>query len=304
MASSDQFSPTEEPSEDSRCPCGSGRSWTTCCSEQQAGTPTANDPRQTLKVLFFLTLASFFLGLLFFWPFLEEEHRRMNPSMVWLVWVGDGFGLAWFTWYFTKHAVLGEPFRYGTAQSHRMRLDWWLALVTLTAAIGSDLWITYQLGAEERNGFARAVVVLGEIGSVEKKSAAKFHRYLIRCRFQDGQGAWQEGQFTLLEERNTEQFEDDLPVVVPVLPARNWIADIHPNDGNRFYMMAGCIRLFQGIAIFNFVVFLREAVKKHGRLPWWFDLHMALPFMVESAFLGVTGGLIRGLGFLVDCVFN
>lgn len=293
-----------------------------CHHEPADTTNSSSDPRQKLKVLFFFTIASFVLGILFFWPYLEDEHRRMDPSMSILVWVSDGIGLAWFTWYFTKHYVLGEPFRYGTGESPRLTQGWWLALVSLTAAIGFDLWVAFTLMNDERDGLARAVVAKGEIRSVEKKSAAEYHLYTIQCRFQDGQGAWHDGRFQLNEHRKTKRFKDNLPGEVqqalrnkqvpspitiaydPVLPERNWIAGSNAGDDNRFFVFALLIRFFQGLAIFNFVVFLRQEIKTQQQLPWWYDLHMVLPFMVEATFLGFFGGLIRGLGFLVDLAFN
>jgi hypothetical protein len=281
-----------------------------------------SEPRQKLKVLFFLTVASFVLGLLCFFPYLEEEHRRMDPSMRILVWGSDGIGLIWFTWYFTKHYRLGEPFRHGMGESPRLTREWWLALVSLTASLAFDLAVTSMLEKDERAGLARAVVVKGAIHSVERTSGSKFHSYTIRCRFQDGHGAWHEGRFPLNEHRGTHQFKDALPVEVqqalrdgrvpcpiplaydPVLPGRNWIAGIDPGEGYRFHALSWCIRLFQGIAILNFVVFLRQAIQTHSRLPWWYDLHMVLPFLVGSAFLGFFGSLIRVTGFVVQLVFN
>jgi hypothetical protein len=245
----------------------------------------AEEPRRTLRILFSASVVLFVLGILFFWPYLEQEHRRMDPSMSLLVWGSDLIGLAWFTWYFTRHSVLGAPFRHGTSATPRLTRLWWLALISLTAAIVYDLWVTYRLWDDEQAGLARAVVVQGEIRAVERKSAAEYHSYHLECRFQDGQGLWQEGSFTVLEHRRTRQFKDALPAEVqqalrngrmpcpiriaydPMLPARNWLAGIDADQGSRFHAFAWCIRLFQGIAIFNFVVLLRQAVQRQAACP-------------------------------------
>jgi hypothetical protein len=192
----------------------------------------------------------------------------------------------------------------------------------LSEADGFDLWVTCTLWNNERDGLARAVVAAGEIRSVERKSGSEYHEYTIRCRFRDGQGTWQDGCFRLHEHRTTHQFEDRLPAQVqqalrnkqlpcpisiaydPVLPARNWIAGNEPGDGQRFHFFALLIRFFQGLAILNFLTFLLLAIKNHHQLPWWYDLHMVVPFMVEAAFLGVFGGLLRGVGVLVELAFN
>lgn len=283
--------------------------------------PHPKDPRRKLKIVFFFTVISFLVGILCFWPYLEEEHRRMDPWMSVLVWVSDCVGLIWFTWYFIKHFVLGEPFRYGAGESPRMT-QWWLALISLTVAISFDLWITYTAADDERAELARAVVANGDILSVERKSAEKSHVYTIDCRFQDGQGAWWDGRFRLNEDRRTREFKDNLPVRIqqalrndqlpcpisiaydPILPARNWIAGIDPGHGHRFHAFALCIHLFQGIAIIYFVQLLRQAIKTHHQLPWWYDLHNVVPFMVEAAFLGGFGGLIRVGSIVTDLAFN
>jgi hypothetical protein len=320
----DQSPSDEDEFEDALCPCGSGFPQSECCPEGEgAAIHPPGDPRQKLKVLFALTVSSFVLGLLFFFPYLEEEHRRMDPWKGVLVWVGDVTGLIWFTYFFTRHYVLGKPFRDEAGPSDGVWRGWWLAFVSLAGAIGFDLWITFSLQGDERAGLARAVVTQGQIDSIKRTSAAEFHQYSIHCRFQDGQGNWEVANFTIGERRRTGSFPAGLPLEVgqairngqvpspipiaydPERPARNWVAGIDPGDGHRFHAFALCILLFQGLAIMGFVTTWREEMKKNpDKLPWWYDLHMVLPFMVEAGFLGFFGGLIWGLGWIVEVVFN
>jgi hypothetical protein len=275
------------------------------------------DPRQTVKRLFLFSIAAFLFGLWCFWPIFENEHRRMDPWKSVLVWVGDVTGLIWFTVYFTRHHVLGQPFREGGITA-----GWWLALLSLAGAIGFDLAVTISLRSDELAGFARAVVAQGVMIDIKKKSASEYHQYHVRCRFPDGQGNWHDARFQIGEQRKTGRFPAGLPAEVgqtlrngqvpsplpvvydPERPARNWVAGIDPEEGQRFHWWLVLIMLFQVVAIGNFVVFVRQKVRTRGRLPWWYDLHMVLPFLVQAACLGFLGGLMRGVGFLVELAFN
>ena len=276
--------------------------------------PSSN-PRKSLKTLFFLTVTSFSFGLACYLPYLEREHRRMEPGRGYLLWVTDLFGLGWFTWYFVKHYILGGPVPYEADESPRITKVWWFALVSLVAFIFFDLSITGLVFVDEQEGRARAVVVEGEIRSVKKKWGGDMRFYTIQCRFQDAKGAWQDTRFVLREDWKARRFQDGLaeevqqslrngkvpcPISIaydPILPARNWVDGIE-NEGHigftgegRFHRIAWIIRFFQGVGILMFIWQLLLDIKQHQTLPWWYDLHMALPFMIEAVVLGLLGGL-------------
>jgi hypothetical protein len=48
--------------------------------------------------------------------------------------------------------------------------------------------------------------------------------------------------------------------------------------------------------LFLFWVILQVRVRSTGRVPWWFDLHKAVPFLVEIVLGVLFAGIIRLAG--------
>ena len=66
--------------------------------------------RMALGVIFALTCAGLVVGWWGFWPYLEREHRRLEPWQVALIWVGDVTTLGWFARFVVQHILHGQPF--------------------------------------------------------------------------------------------------------------------------------------------------------------------------------------------------
>ncbi len=89
----------------------------------------------------------------------------------------------------------------------------------------------------------------------------------------------------------------------PELPTRNWVEGVE-NDQWRLYNFLGYMIVIQGVALFNFAVFLACDMRYAKTVPWWHDLHMVFPLMVEAVCLGFAGVIVGVTGLVVDLVFG
>jgi len=85
----------------------------------------------------------------------------------------------------------------------------------------------------------------------------------------------------------------------PEWPARSWLADFGPDDGNRLHYFSLIVLAIQGMVLCLFLIFLAGFTKEHGEVPWWFDLHKAYPFLIEVIFFAIVGPAHRASDFWV-----
>ena len=76
----------------------------------QSTEPMAQDgPKALLGILLLLTLAGLLVGIWWLFPYLVEEHKRMEWWKGVLVWVADAMSLFWFIGYCAVHYLFSEP---------------------------------------------------------------------------------------------------------------------------------------------------------------------------------------------------
>src|SRR5262249_36584340 len=104
-------------------------------SNETAGVQSEGNPRTALAALFLLTYVGLGVGLWEWGPYLQREHRRLEPWKAMALWIGDATALAWFTWY----CIRRKPFGLRPART------WSFALLSLLFTLGCDLAVTVAL---------------------------------------------------------------------------------------------------------------------------------------------------------------
>ena len=280
----------------------------------------AEDPGQSrpwaLGVLAGLACAGLVLGLWGFLPYFVLEHRRLEPWKGALIWAGDAIALGWFLRFLTEHLVQGRPLRSWLWGSFKHEKEWQLALGSLLVGLGLDLALTLSLMHEDQAAFAGAVMVEGQADAVKESLHPVRNHYELHVAYQDRDGGQHEGRF-LVEEPAASGFPPAVPALTvnalrdgrvpfavrvsydPFWPDRAWLTDFGPDDGNRLHYFSLIALVLQGAGLLLFVELLAMVIYHTGRVPWWYDLYRALPFLAEVAFAALVGPFYRMVGFWV-----
>jgi hypothetical protein len=266
--------------------------------------------RLALGILFALTCAGIVIGLWGLLPYLEPEHRRLEPWKIALIWAGDFTTFACFLWFVVVHLVRGKPLRNRPWSSFVREKRWVLALAALLLGFGLDLAITIGSLLEERAAFPNAVAVMGEVQSVQPILHPAGNHYDLTCRYRDNQECWHEGRY-LIEERVDTGFPRALPAPTalaikhgwapvdirvsydPSWPDRSWLTDVGWRDGNRLHYFSLAVLFLQGICTVGIAANLMILSYASGRVPWCFDLIGTVPFLTEVAFAAFIGPIMR-----------
>jgi len=258
--------------------------------------------RPVTALLFLLVVAGLAVGACAFGPYLEREHRRLEPWKAPLVWLGLGLALLWFLQFCVAHGLAGRAVRPPPAGPEGLGRAWWLALITILAAVAADSWMALRCMWDEREGYAAAVRVPGQVHTVERREFPKNVPYVLSCAYQDRAGNVRQSRFALREEAGlvlppavaaaARAGRVPFPVEVaydPSWPGRDWLAGAGWDDNNRLHYFSLLVLLFQAGGLPLFMLALSGYKKRTGVYPWWYDLHKAYPALVAAAFLLLFG---------------
>jgi hypothetical protein len=257
-------------------------------------------------LLFLMVAAGLAVGACAFGPYLEREHRRLEAWKVPLVWLGLGLALLWFLQFCLAHGLAGRAVRPPPAGGEGLGRAWWLALLTILAAIAADSWMALRCMWDEREAYAAAVRVPGQVHTIERRDFSKSIAYVLHCTYRDRAGNVCQSRFTLRDE-DGRGLPPGLPPAVaaavragrapfpvevaydPALPGRDWLAGAGWDDNNRLHYFSLAVLLFQAVGLPLFMLALSGYKKRTGAYPWWYDLHKAYPALVAAAFLLLFG---------------
>jgi hypothetical protein len=262
--------------------------------------------RPVTALLFLMVVAGLAVGAYAFGPYLEREHLRLEAWKVPLVWLGFGLALLWFLQFCIAHGLAGRAVRPPPAGPEGLGRAWWLALVTIMAAMAADAWMAVRCMWDEQAGYAAAVRVPGQALTLERRDFSKSTLYVLHCTYQDRAGNVRQSRFTLREEGGrglppglppavaaaVRARRPPFPVEVaydPALPTRDWLAGAGWDDNDRLHHFSLAVLLFQAVALPVFMAILADYKKRTGAYPWWYDLHKAYPALIAAAFLLVFG---------------
>jgi hypothetical protein len=257
--------------------------------------------RPVTALLPVMVVAGLAVGAYAFGPYLEREHRRLEPWKAALVWLGLGVALLWFLQFCAAHGLAGRAIRPPSAGPGGLGRAWWLALVTILVAIASDAWMVSRCMWDEQAGYAAAVRVPGQVQAVQRREFPESTHYVLHCTYRDRAGNFRRTRFKLYaNDRHglppaaaaIRAGRAPFPVEVaydPALPARDWLAGAGWDDGNRLHWFSLSILAFQAITLPLFMIALAKYRQLAGAYPWWYDLHKAYPALIAAAFLLVFG---------------
>jgi hypothetical protein len=276
--------------------------------ETDAGSEASDEvvARVALGALFLLTCVGLAVGLCSFHPYLEREHRRLEPWKGVLVWVGDAAGLAWFAHYFVGHFLLRRPFRPARRRPAGARYGS-VALFSLLFALGCDLAVSVSLMLDERAAYQAAEPAEGRVTAVKvKEYPSGFVKYDLTYHFVDRAGVGHTARYTVRDGRGAVNPAGTPAAVVGALragrlqfpvgvcydpgwPERSWVRGAGWDHGDRLHYFSLCPLLFQLFCLPLFVLALRESVRRTGECPWWYDLYKVFPLLIEAAFFLLFG---------------
>jgi hypothetical protein len=257
-------------------------------------------PRTLTALLFVFVTAALWVGLRAMFPYLKYEHQRMEPMHVIGMWGGNLLALFWFLQFGYVHLVLNRtPYVPGGSRRNLGR-GWWLAMLTLLGALGADIAVNAFGLRDLQAAYDRAVVVPGEVKDVVRLKPIIGDKYLLDCEYRDLQGQLRQVRLVALDYRTSHKigFPPKFPVTLaaalrggqrafvmdiaydPTFPARSWIAGsgaVQPDDLHEIF---GYILGVQACAVFMFLLFMVQWME----LPWWYDLHKAVPVLVVALF--------------------
>jgi hypothetical protein len=272
--------------------------------------------RPVTALLFLLIVASLAVGACAFGPYMEREHRRLEPWKAALVWLSLGLALLWFLQFCAAHGLAGRAVRAPPAGGEGLGRAWWLALVTILAAMAADAWMAMRCMWDERTGYAAAVRVPGQVHALDRWELSGTVRYALHCTYRDQAGNVHQSRFTL-RDLGGRGLPPGLPPAVaaairagrapfpvevaydPTLPGRDWLAGAGWDDDDRLHHFSLALLGFQAGALPLFMLLLTDYKKRTGAYPWWYDLHKAYPALIAAAFL-----LFFGTGELIDHVIR
>lgn len=278
--------------------------------------------RRLVAILFFGTVAGLSVGAFAFLPYLIEEHKRLAPWKIALIWFGDACSLTWFTWYFVSRRW-DDASELKAEASRSSGREWRAALVSMLVAVSVDLSTALMLMHEERAAFQTAVRTQGTVHTIRRTGPAETI-YVLLCDFNDRDGMRHTARFVvrnqkkkggLLFVRNRKQggLPSELPAQVrqailalrpfqiavsyeAARPGRSWITALGWDHGDRLHWLSFAVLIFQGSTCALFVLAVFGRINKDGGREWWFDLYMVVPLATEAAFALLFGTL----GLLVN----
>jgi hypothetical protein len=271
--------------------------------------------RPVTALLFLLVVAALAVGAYAFGPYLEREHRRLEPWKAALVWLGLGLALLWFLQFCAAHGLAGRAIRPPPAGPGGLGRAWWVALVTILAAVAADGWMVLRCIWDEQAGYAVAVRVPGQVHTLDRRDFPANVTYVLHCTYRDQAGNARQSRFTLRDEAGkglppglppgvaaaVRAGRAPFPVEVaydPSWPARDWLAGGGWDEGNRLHYFSLAVLTFQAVGLPLFMMALASYKRQTGAYPWWYDLHKAYPALIAAAFALLFGLLelqVRGL---------
>jgi hypothetical protein len=294
-------------------------------SEEPASAQDPLDLTRFIRNAYVLTLLFLGLGITTTYPYLQRELARIEPAERLLIGASELPALLWFTWYFVKHCLLIRPVDSTPATASFASRQWWLALVTLVVGQGLGLWTCIGLWRDDIAGRDRAIATEGQMVAISKWTTVMAYGYFIDVDFTDQRGDRHQGVYHVVENKKKGfllRLPNDMkkalkdrtlpsPVQLyydPEWPARNWLAeaggDLVDDYKDRLYYFGICLLVVQLVAVFNFAVALAYQLKRGRQVPWWYDLHLALPLMILAVFSGFLGGFLVGLSALFDLLLR
>jgi hypothetical protein len=269
--------------------------------------------RPVTALLFLMVVAGLAVGAYAFGPYLQREHRRLESWKAALVWLGLGLALLWFLQFCAAHGLAGRAVRPPPAGPGGLGRAWWLALVTILAAIGADGWMVRRCMWDEQAGYAAALRVPGQVNALDRRVFPKNVTYVLHCTYRDQAGNARQTRFTLRDDAER-GFPPGLPPAVaaacrlgrvpfpvevaydPALPERDWLAGAGWDEGNRLHYLSLAVLTFQAVGLPLFMMALYSYRQGTGAYPWWYDLHKAYPALVAAAFALLFGLLELHVG--------
>jgi hypothetical protein len=267
--------------------------------------------RKATAILFVFTVVGLSVGLWSLLPFLRNEHRRLETWKSLALWFGNGLSLAWFLQFCYVHGVLGRSGRGPKSGAGGLDRMWWLALVTVGAAIGSDMGLLIVERRDRVAAYERAEVVPASGRDVRcLKDPERGDKYFFTGAFQDRLGNPHEVRFALIDfpkKAARPGFREGLPANVaatlragggafgfevaydPEFPDRCWIAKMGPDGDDDLQWMLWPLLLYQTSIVLVFMLVLVDSGKADGYYPWWYDLHKALPVLATAAWAFFEG---------------
>lgn len=248
-------------------------------------------PNRTLRyfLLFFLATAGVVLGTSWNWDWLVQEHLRLEPWRIPLIWLSIATAAFWYL-YFLLGCLTGTGNREG---GERKKL--WLVVATFFLSMGADVAFSIQCAVEEETGYEDAVRVNARVFAGETKQLRfnKGKMYRLDCDFIDQRGVRQETVFIVgaseLPGPVCKAVDDrDLPRSLeiaydPDWPARTWLTSSKSPNHNRLHFLSLSILLFQGILTW-ILLSLRQRSTGERYLP-----AEVCPFLATAVVLFLSG---------------
>ena len=264
-------------------------------------------PRQVIGWLYLLIIAGLVVGAAAFGKHIVAEHRRLSFWDGFWVWIGDGVALFWATVYFVRHTLLRVPPAEPSGTTRWTWFLWVLALLSILASLGTDLWKTTALVQSEREAFETAKRTVGTIHSVTKTPFPHRTAYSLHCSYTGANGIAYRADFFVRDPDELPKLApgvvkavraEQFPVAVAIAydeerPQRSWLADLGLKEKNR--ILSGFsigVLLFQTFVAVFFLAALAVTRASTGRLPWWHDMHGVILVAVEAGLALFIGTLV------------
>lgn len=272
----------------------------------------APSPAAVVGGHYLVIIAGLVVGVLAFGRHFVAEHQRLSWYEGVLVWLGDAVALFWATVYLIRHTLLGVAPATPSRPVRQANPLYFLAVPSVLAGLGADLWVTLSLRNSEREAFAAARRTVGTIHGLSKYEFEERIAYTLHCRYEDANRVAHAAVFRLRDPDELPRLApaavravraERLPAPVAVAynpdrPAQSWLADLNGEDATRLHGFSLCVLVFQGLGAWLFLLMLGNAYKATGRLPWWYDLYAVWLLTVEAGFVVLFGTLtLMGLPF-------
>jgi len=249
------------------------------------------------------------LGFWALWPYLYLECRRLEPARIAVIFLGDALALAWFVRLAFNHAIPGRahfrPLRPSTKFG-------WALLLSAAAGLAVDLGFTLHQMNVEQDQYRNAQPAVAEVLDARRGEMPARTRYHFTVQFRDAEGVlrrteletwrsmkkgWLHGTSSELIAQLQSGGVDRLPIRYDrAWPLRAWIEGVGPNDDSLAWFSLVVI-VFQAISLLagtvNFAFALQKQALK-GRVPWWHDMHEAIPMSMEAGLMIFAGLVSRG----------
>jgi hypothetical protein len=271
----------------------------------------ALSPHQIIGRLYLLIIAGLLVGAVAFGRHILAEHQRLSFWEGFWVWFSDGIALFWATVYFIRHTLLRVPLAEPAGRARWTWFLWALALLSILASLGTDLWKTTSLIRSEREAFGTALRTVGTIHSATKTPFQHRTAYSLHCSYADSNGIVHRADYFVRDPDELPNLApqvvravraEQFPVAVAVAhdgerPKRSWLADLGWKEKSRIlYGFSIGVFLFQSFAAVIFLVALATTRGPTGGLPWWYDMHAVILVAVEAGVALFVGGLALIMG--------